>query len=110
LELDVFFKKGKTDLEYNSRLLTHLRAKVDAVLGGESEKVGATERKVLEIRGSQVWNLFSDGNAEVDYELGFGKLLAAISERTNERVDKMSTFQFYVMMDYLKESAEKQKR
>lgn len=83
----------------------HLRARVEAISG--ENRTEETERRLFDLQDPQFWNLHVKDNAEVGYEVGFEKLLIAISERTNERVDEISTFRFYAMMEYLKESAPK---
>jgi len=61
------------------------------------------EMQLLELRKPNVWNVYVKGNKEREMEVDFEKLLIAVQEFTNEKIDEMTVYRFYVMIEYLKE-------
>lgn len=57
-----------------------------------------------------MWNVYIDGNMEIEMEVDFDKFLISIAENTKEDLEKISTFRFFVLVDYLKEKFSKNKR
>lgn len=60
-------------------------------------------KQMLEMRKPNVWNVFAADNMEIMMEVDFEKFLIAVSEHTNEKIDEISTFRFYALIDFLKE-------
>lgn len=60
-------------------------------------------RQMLEMRKPNVWNIFAPENMEIAMEVDFEKFLIAVSEHTNEKIDEITTFRFYALIDFLKE-------
>lgn len=60
-------------------------------------------KQMLEMRKPNVWNVFQPENMEIMMEVDFEKFLIAVSEHTNEKIDDISTFRFYALIDFLKE-------
>lgn len=57
-----------------------------------------------------MWNVYIEGNMEIEMEVDFDKFLISIAENTKEDLEKISTFRFFVLVDYLKEKFSKNKR
>lgn len=55
------------------------------------------------MRKPNVWNTNVEGNMEVETEVEFEKFLVSLSEHTNDKVDEMTVFRFYSLVDLLKE-------
>lgn len=54
-----------------------------------------------------VWNVHKKGNMELLMEVEFQKFLIAISEHTNENTDLLSTFNFYALVELIREKNSK---
>lgn len=67
------------------------------------EEMNNLSRQMLEMRKPNVWNIFAPENMEIEMEVGFEKFLIAVSEHTNEKIDEITTFRFYSLIDFLKE-------
>ena len=65
------------------------------------------EKRLLMIKTPNLWNVNAKDNMEIEMEVGFEKFLIAITEQSNERIDDLSTFRFYVLLDYLEEKHKK---
>jgi UDP-N-acetylglucosamine transferase subunit ALG13 len=50
----------------------------------------------------QVWNVYVEGNAEIQMEVGFEEFLIQIGEHTKKDVNKLNVFEFYTLVKYLK--------
>lgn len=50
-----------------------------------------------------MWNVYIDGNAEIEHEVGFERLMLSIGEHTNKDLDTITVFGFYALIDHIKE-------
>ena len=50
-----------------------------------------------------VWNIHHKGNMEVEMETEFTKFMYAVGEHTNENLEEILTFEFYALVEYVKE-------
>lgn len=66
-------------------------------------EINEIEKEILGFIKPNVWNVFVKGNMEVELEVEFEKLLASLSEHTNELVDNFSVFRFYAFIDMITE-------
>lgn len=100
-------KHFKTNDEENFNIVfkNRLEAEVDSIINSEdfSEEIYNFEKQMLELRKPNIWNVYAEGNLEIQMEVEFEKFLLAVSEHTNERIDEVSTFRFYALVDFLKE-------
>lgn len=102
---------SKTDeIQMNGAILARMRSQVD-FLEDQSDKnakaLFVAEKELLKLQKPNVWNVYEDGNMEIEMEVEFEKYMLAVSEHTNEDIDEMSTFRFYALQEYLKEKNRK---
>jgi hypothetical protein len=57
---------------------------------------------LLKLINPTYWNLSRDNSAEKQIELGFEEFMLAVKEHTTEDLDKITTFRFYSLLDYIK--------
>lgn len=81
-----------------------LEAELGRIAGEDVEgNIQEIERQMLEMRTPNVWNINEPGNMEMAMEVDFEKLLVAVSEFTSEKIDELSAFRFYALIEYLEE-------
>jgi hypothetical protein len=84
--------------------LRRLQAELDNITGKDVEEwIIDIETQMLEMRKPNIWNVHEPGNMEMAMEVDFEKLLVAVSEFTSEKIDELSIFRFYALIDYLEE-------
>ena len=104
------FGRGNSEIEENGAILNLLKAGSDILLEDNDKTRKAlfvAEKDILELQDVNVWNVYAEGNMEIEMEVDFEKYMLAVSEHTNENMETMSTFRFYAMQEYLKEKHEK---
>jgi hypothetical protein len=80
-----------------------LLSRLDAVIGYDSkEAIKESENEMLRLSKPNLWNVFIDGNAELEMETGFEQFLFEVAEHTKEDLDKITVFRFYSLLDYIK--------
>jgi len=95
-------------LKYNEAWIKKLKADLEYINNDvDNGTIYESEKKLLMIRQPNTWNIHIKGNMEIEMEVGFEKFLIAITEQCNERIDELSTFRFYVLLDYLEEKHKK---
>ncbi|AHK11384.1 tail assembly chaperone [Flavobacterium sp. phage 1/32] len=106
--LEMYYPKHfKTNEEENFNIIfkNRLEAELDSIIKSEdfSEEIYNFEKQMLELKKPNIWNVYAEGNLEIQMEVEFEKFLLAVSEHTNEKIDEVSTFRFYALVDFLKE-------
>jgi hypothetical protein len=80
-----------------------LLSRLDAVIGLDvKEEIKDSENEMLRLSKPNLWNVFMDGNAELEMETGFEQFLFEVAEHTKEDLDKITVFRFYSLLDYIK--------
>lgn len=83
-----------------------MRADVEFLLEPSEEnkqRVYNAEKRILENSKPRSWNIYIQGNMEIEMEVEFEKYLLAVSENTKESIDEITVFRFNALVDYLKE-------
>ncbi len=57
---------------------------------------------MLRLSKPNLWNVYMNGNAELEHEVGFEAFMFAVAEHTKEDLDKITVFRFYSLLDYIK--------
>jgi len=57
---------------------------------------------MLRLSKPSVWNVYMNGNAELEHEVGFEYLMFSVAEHTNEDLDNITVFRFYALLDHIK--------
>lgn len=78
---------------------------VDAVINQKEDKKGIfdIEKEILENDPPHVWNVWKSGNMERVLEVEFHKFAIAVTERSRQDLNNISTFTFYSTVEHLKE-------
>lgn len=80
---------------------------LDEIIQGESdelkEKKAKQDREVLRLEAPGIWNINIRGNREIEFEVEFEKLMIAVAEHTNEKIDEITVFRFYALIDHIKD-------
>lgn len=98
--------KSNEEQNFNIVFKQRLDVELDKILKPEEKQADLIydlESKMLEMRKPNIWNVHTDGNMEILMEVDFEKFLLAVSEHTNEKIDEVSAFRFYALIDFLKE-------
>jgi hypothetical protein len=66
-------------------------------------RIEQAEKDILQMLKPHVWNIYEDGNMEIEMEVEFEKFLIAVSQHINTDIDDIKTFRFYSLVTYLKE-------
>jgi len=74
------------------------------------DKFNSLEKELLTEQSPNVWNINTDGNMEIKMEVEFKKFMFSIKEHTNIKVEKLTIFEFYTLLDYLKTKKNKDGR
>jgi len=94
------------DLDFNADFKKSLLLELDMIIEPKEEterERNQVKKRVLESFPSNVWNVNTNGNMEVQMEVDFKKFLFAITEQTSINVEEKSVFDFYALLDSLKE-------
>lgn len=63
------------------------------------------EKNMLEISKPNNWNIYVQGNSEVEIDNEFQKLIISLSEFANGDVEHFSVFKFYNLIEILNEKS-----
>lgn len=113
---EIYFKsasKNSGEIERNGAILKKLKADVNLILDDNEENKKAlfdSEKEILELQKPNIWNIYIDGNMEIEMEVEFEKFLLTISEHTTENINEISVFRFDTLIEYLKEKNSKNGR
>ena len=69
---------------------------------GAHEVAERAKYEQYKMTAPQVWNVYVQGNAEIQMEVGFEEFLIQIGEHTKKDVNKLNVFEFYTLVKYLK--------
>ena len=61
---------------------------------------------MLRLSKPNLWNVYMNGNAELEHEVGFEAFMFVVGEHTKENVNTMTVFRFYSLLDYIKSKTE----
>jgi len=110
--LGLYFPKefrNVEEVEYNVELINKMQLEVSQVLEESDENVEReifdSEKRLLLKNTPNIWNVNTEGNSEIEMEVDFEKFMIAISEHTNENIDDISVFRFYVIVEFIKEKS-----
>jgi hypothetical protein len=92
-------------LQYSSELKGKLLLELDTIIDDVDNKkiIADVDRRILEVFPPHVWNINQPNNMEVFMEVDFRKFLFSVSEHTNKDVEDLSVFDFYALIDHIKE-------
>lgn len=85
-------------------MIKKLKTQLAVIIGeddAEQERKQANN-ELLRLINPNYWNLSRDNSAEKQIELGFEEFMLAVKEHTTEDLDKITTFRFYSLLDYIK--------
>lgn len=85
--------------------MRRLKATVDFLQYKKEEdksRVYEEEKFILGLQKPNNWNVYVEGNLEIQFESEFEEYMLAVSEHTTEDIDRMSTFRFYALQEHLK--------
>lgn len=74
------------------------------------DEFNQVQKRVLGAFPTNIWNINVDGNMEVQMEVEFKKFLFSISDQTTQNPKELSVFDFYALLDSLKERRNKDGR
>ena len=90
-------------MNYNVAKIKQINARFDKVLGLESdEDKQSAENDMLRLSKPSLWNVYMEGNAELQWEVGIESFMFLVAEHTKEDLDKITVFRFYSLLDYKK--------
>ncbi len=91
------------NLNYNVAKLKQQDARLDSIIGIESEEEKQeAEKEMMRLSKPSVWNVHLPDNAELEMETGFESFMFLIAEHTNEDLDKITVFRFYSLLTHIK--------
>ena len=115
---DILNRKDITGVVIATAAETHYTLTREALLAGKHvyvekhmallEEEGAEELaerakyEQYKMTAPQVWNVYIEGNAEIQMEVGFEEFLIQIGEHTKKDVNNLNVFEFYTLVKYLK--------
>ena len=88
----------------NAAKLREIAARYGEILGEQNAQTVAQKAEYEQHRltASNVWNVYVEGNAEIQAEVGFEEFLFEVGQHTRRDVGSMSVFEFYTFVTYLK--------
>ncbi len=76
---------------------------LDGILGIDSkDEQRRQEKEMLRLSKPNLWNVYMNGNAELEHEVGFEGFMFAVAEHTNEDLETITVFRFYSLLDHIK--------
>lgn len=81
----------------------------EIITGEEIEEKDSVEKRLLMMNLPNVWNVHHAGNMEIEMESDFAKFMFAVSEHTNQDISEITVFNFYALLEYIKEKNTKNK-
>jgi len=61
------------------------------------------EKRMLELHPSEIWNIYVDGNKELQVEKDFKQFMIAVKEHTGFDKEDMTVGDFYTLLEYLRD-------
>lgn len=58
---------------------------------------------MLRLSKPSLWNVHMPNNAELEFENGFESFMFLVAEHTNEDLDKITVYRFYILYNYIKD-------
>jgi hypothetical protein len=80
-----------------------MKAICSQILGEQTETIQQdAESEMLRLSKPSVWNVYIQGNAELQFENGFETFMFLVAEHTKEDLEKMSVYRFYCLLEHIK--------
>ncbi|HET8839750.1 MAG TPA: hypothetical protein VFM82_12240 [Flavobacteriaceae bacterium] len=100
------------DLQFYADLKKSLVLDLETIIDPDhnTKELEELKKKVLAAFPTNIWNVNIPGNMEVQMEVEFKKFLFSISDQTNQNPIELSVFDFYALLDSLKERRKKDGR
>lgn len=83
---------------------SELIARYDALMGvdGAAKEADRLEYEALRLMPPEIWNVYVEGNKEIDMEVGFEEFILSIKQHAGIDVEALSTFQYFALKQNLK--------
>lgn len=100
------------DLQFYADFKKSIELDLDLLItqNQNEDELNRVQKRVLGAFPTNIWNVNISGNMEVQMEVEFKKFLFSISDQTNQDIRQLSAFDFYALLDSLKERNKKNGR
>lgn len=91
--------------QYRNTFKNKLMFELDTIIDNDfdNDKLRKVNKQLLEIFPVNVWNVNHENNMEIFMEVEFKKFLFSVGEFTNLNVENLSVFDFYALINHIKD-------
>lgn len=92
------FKNTRKIIAQNTLVLAKINAQLDLMIKStptNQERANHSLKELLRSLSPDIWNVYVEGNKEIEYETSFNQLLLSVCSELNLDSETVPTFDFY---------------